>query len=129
LGVPNGCAVKCEPANAGLVGTGHGLTWRTPPCTFGGRSRAKPRPGPFGTVPSLLIRPEVGPRQNRLEDYGRRFCKIVVGVGSRYFGPFGVCLRGRPWGRSVASNPNRLAVCSTQPGSPKGLPRTTERRR
>ena len=45
---------------------------------------AKPKPGPFRAVPVLLFRPGIGPRQNRLEDYGRRFCKIVVGVRFRF---------------------------------------------
>jgi hypothetical protein len=50
------------------------------------------------------------------------------GVGSRYFTPSWLSFLGRPGGRSVVSRPNRLAVCSTHDASPKGHPRTTDRR-
>src|SRR6185295_14526176 len=35
---------------------------------------------PFSRHPYLSLRPEVGPRQHRLEDYRRHLRKIVAGV-------------------------------------------------
>jgi hypothetical protein len=84
------------------------------------QKQSQPPPGPFRDVPSLLFRPEVGPRQHRLEDYGRQMCKIVVGVGKYcFYGPLSA-FDGRPtaadstpgpdvWPSVAATTPRRRA--------------------
>jgi hypothetical protein len=84
--VRNKRVAKRGPPPNGAVAKGAGQPWQIPPRVLGELQQPSLRPGPFRPIPSHSFWLEVSPRQNRLEDHGRHFCKIVVGVGSRMAG-------------------------------------------